>query len=143
MRSRYATLRNGELLMQQAIDFGRDHRVSEAERGLLRILNDAVDALGLMVAAGACGCRTQDLSDALSGRSNRYLRIGWVMAIADISSPDMQRKVSGALVGWLGFEVKDARPLDDRTARLELEAALKSLGPVGEQKLRDVYGGRR
>lgn len=51
-------------MSQEALDFGRDHRVSEGQRSVLRVLNDAVDAIGLLVAAGACGCRTQDLSDA-------------------------------------------------------------------------------
>ena len=49
---------------QEALDFGRDHRVTEAHRMVLRVLNDAVDAIGLLQAAGACGCRTSELSDA-------------------------------------------------------------------------------
>lgn len=80
-------------MSQQDIDFGRDHRVSEAQRDLMRVVNDAVDAVGLMIAAGACGCRTQDLSDALTGRSNRYMRIEWVLAIRDVAPLDFKQRI--------------------------------------------------
>jgi hypothetical protein len=113
-------------MSQEALDFGRDHRVSESQRRVMRALNDAVDAVGLIVAAGACGCRTSELSDALSGRSNRYLRIEWVLAIQDVSSPDFQVRISQALVAN-GLEVKSERKLkpEERLALLEARIATR------------------
>jgi hypothetical protein len=113
-------------MSQEALDFGRDHRVSESQRRVMRALNDAVDAVGLIVAAGACGCRTSELSDALSGRSNRYLRIEWVLAIQDVSSPDFQFRISQALVAN-GLEVKSERKLkpEERLALLEARIATR------------------
>lgn len=118
--------------MQQGLDFGRDHRVSEAQRTLLRILNDAVDALGLMVVAGACGCRTQDLSDALSGRSNRYVRIDWLLAILDLVDVVLRQRLAEALVGWCGMTVAFARPRTAAERLQDLEArVLSKFGQAG------------
>jgi len=112
--------------MQEALDFGRDHRVSEGQRSILRVLNDAVDAVSLIVAAGACGCRTQDLSDSLSGRSNRYMRIEWVIAIRDVSPPDFRQRINEALVGP-GYKIEPIKPLDakEKLARLEARIAAR------------------
>jgi hypothetical protein len=109
---------------QEALDFGRDHRVSEGQRSIIRVLNDAVDAVSLIVAAGACGCRTQDLSDSLSGRSNRYMRIEWVIAIRDVAPPDFQQRINQALIGP-GFKVEAIKPLrpEEKLARLEARIA--------------------
>jgi hypothetical protein len=111
-------------MSQEALDFGRDHRVTEQQRRVLRAINDAVDAMGLIVAAGACGCRTSELSDALSGRSNRYLRIEWVLAIQDMASPDFQDRISDALVA-AGRKVEALKPLkpEEKLARLEARIA--------------------
>lgn len=125
--------------MQGDLDFGRDHRVSEAQRHLLRTLNDAVDAIGLAVAAGACGTRVQDLSDALSGRSNRYVRIEWVLAILDVAPHDFRIRVATALIGWLGFAPTAARKLkpEEKLALLE-QRLLAKFGPAGAELLEET-----
>jgi hypothetical protein len=114
-------------MSQEALDFGRDHRVTEAHRSMLRALNDAVDAVSLIVAAGSCGCRTSELSDALSGRANRYMRIEWVLAIADVAPVDFKHRISVAFVAWLGFRVDAQRPLkpEEKLARLEARIATR------------------
>lgn len=110
---------------QDSLDFGRDYRVSEAQRAVMRSLNDAVDAISLIVAAGACGCRTQDLSDALCNRPNRYMRIEWVLAIADASPIDFKHRIVTTLSTWLGFRVEPVKPMrpEERLARLEQKIA--------------------
>lgn len=126
-------------MTQEGLDFGRDHRVSEAQRSLLRVLNDAVDSLGLMVCAGACGCRTQDLSDALSGRANRYVRIEWLLAIMDVADIAMRQRIAAALVGWCGFGVQAARPLTaaEKLARLESRVTAR-FGSAGAELLEEL-----
>src|SRR5688572_29755911 len=96
---------------QGSLDFGRDHRVSEAQRMLMRVISDAVDAMSLIVAAGACGCRTSELSDTLAGRAGRYMRIEWVFAIADASLPDFRHRIATALVAWMGMRIEAGRKL--------------------------------
>jgi hypothetical protein len=124
---------------QDSLDYGRDYRVSEAQRGILRALNDAVDSISLIVAAGACGCRTQDLSDALSGRANRYVRIEWVLAIADASPLDFKLCITDALIGWLGFRAEPRKPLTpaEKLARLEQRVTAK-FGAAGVELLDEL-----
>jgi hypothetical protein len=121
-------------MTQAPLDFGRDFRVSEALRNVMRALNDAVDACGLGVAAGACACRPQDLSDALATRANRYVRIDWVIAICDVSLSDHRTRILNALAEWQGLTVKGAKPLspEERLARLEQRIA-SSFGAMGAQ----------
>lgn len=121
-------------MTQGALDFGRDHRIAEAFRGVLRAVNDAVDAAGLGVAAGACGCRAQDLSDALTGRASRHLRVEWLLAICDVSLPDHRARIVRALVAWQGMSVASARPLtaEEKLARLEQRVAAE-LGEAGRR----------
>lgn len=121
-------------MTQAALDFGRDHRVTEAFRAVMRAVNDAVDACGLGVAAGACGCRTQDLSDALTGRANRHLRVEWLLAICDVSLPDHRTRITNALLAWQGLTVFAARPLtaEEKLARLEQRVAIE-LGEAGRR----------
>ncbi len=113
-------------MSQEALDFGRDHRVTEWHRRILRVLNDAVDAIGLIIAAGACGCRTSELSDALSGRSNRYLRIEWVGAIRDASPADFKYRIDSAFASP-DHKVEPSRKLkpEERLAQLEARIALR------------------
>lgn len=126
-------------MSSETLDFGRDYRVSEAQRALLRVLNDAVDSVGLLQAAGACGCRTQDLSDALGGRPNRYVRIEWVLAIMDIVDIVLRQRIVTALVGWCGFGVTAARPLSPAEKLAKLEArVLSKFGAAGAELVEEV-----
>lgn len=122
-----------------ALDFGRDHRITEAYRGVMRAVNDAVDACGLGVAAGACGCRAQDLSDALAGRANRYMRIEWLIAVCDASMPDHRARILQALAAWQGLTVLHAKPMtaEEKLARLEQRVASR-FGEAGAELVREV-----
>lgn len=114
-------------MTQPALDFGSDFRVAQALRDVMRVANDAVDAIGLMVAAGACGCRPPELADVLGGRPNRYLRIEWLLAIADIAPIDFKLRIADALVNWMGMKAMSARPLkpEERLAVLEQRVAAR------------------
>lgn len=112
-------------MRQEPLDFGRGYRVDGATRRLLRALADAVDALGLSTAAGACDARRSELADALSGRDGRYVRIEWLLAICDVAPPDYRLRIIDALVSWQGLSVIPARPLtlEERLERLEQRVA--------------------
>lgn len=118
-------------MKQESLDFGRDTRASEALRHQLRALNDIVDAVGLGVAAGACGCRAQDLSDALGGRENRHMRIAWQNALLDLAAcvPDLQHKLVKANIEWLGYAVAPAKPRDPKEELLLERAILQRIAP--------------
>lgn len=125
--------------MQGDLDFGRDHRVSEAHRHLLRALNDAVDAVGLAIAAGACGTRTQDLSDALSGRANRYVRIEWVLAILDVSTHDYRMTLGLALIGWIGLAPAPAKKLKpEEKLAIAKQRVIAKFGPAGAELVAEM-----
>lgn len=128
---------------QEALDFGRLYRITEGARRLYRCLGDAVDQTGILPAAGACGIDRGDMRRSLD-RDGRRVAVEHAMSIAAIvDSIDARRKIAAAFVEPLGFIVQDAAPMDDKEARIRLESALRSLGPIGEMKLHEAYGGRK
>lgn len=128
---------------QEALDFGRLYRITEGARKVYRFLSDAVDQTGVLQAAGACGIDRGDMRRALD-RDGRRVAVEHSMAIAAITdSIDLRRNIASAIVQPLGFRVIDDAPMDDKEARIRLESALRSLGPLGEAKLHEAYGGRR
>lgn len=120
--------------MQEALDFGRSHRVAAAYRRLLRTVSDAVDSIGLLQAAGACDARRSELADAINGRDGRYLRVEWLMAIIDASPQDFRARIIDALVEWQGLTVLPVKQLtpEERLARLEQRVAAE-LGSAGQR----------
>lgn len=133
-------------MSQEALDYGRDYRVTEAYRAVLRTLNDVVDAIGLLQCAGACGCRTPELSDALAGRSTRYVRIEWLLALMDISPIDYRVRLVSALINWVGLAPKPLSPPkpEEQLAHLKQKVAAK-FGAAGLELIaeEDVFGSRR
>lgn len=126
-------------MTQEYLDFGRDSRVKDVRRRVLRAVSDAVDAMGLIVAAGACDARRSELADALAGREGRYLRIEWALAIADAAPPDFRRAILEAIAAPLGFTVVPARP---RTAEeklaLVVERVTREFGAAGARLVEEV-----
>lgn len=114
-----------------------DLEFESAQRRLIRAVEDAVNAIGLVVAAGACDASKQVISDTLAGRESRHLRSEWVTAIARYAPEEMRRAIARALVEPLGYEVQPKKKLTAEEENRRLKAALKSLGPVGTQALRD------
>lgn len=128
---------------QEALDFGRLYRITEGARRVYRLLGDAVDQTGILPAAGACGIDRGDLRRALD-RDGRKIAVEHAMSIAAIvDSIDLRRNIATAIVQPLGFRLIDDAPMDDKEARIRLESALRSLGPIGEAKMAEAYGGRR
>ncbi len=114
-------------MTQEALDFGRSHRVSVAYRRLLRVVCDSVEAIGLLQAAGACDARKSELNDALQGRDGRYLRVEWLMAIIDIAPPDFKARIFTALGEWQGVIAAPAKPktAEERLAEMEQRIAIR------------------
>src|SRR5690348_2740387 len=106
-------------MSQLNLEFERAHR------RLIRAVDDAVAAIGLDVAAGACDARKQDICDALSGRENRHLRSEWVTAIANRAPEEHRRAIAAALVGPLGYEIAPKKQLTPEEEIARLRAALR------------------
>ncbi len=128
---------------QESMDFGRLYRINDGARRVYRHLADAVDITGVLAAAGACGVDRGDMRRSLD-RDGRRVAVEHAMSIAAlVDSVDMRRQIATAIVQPLGFRLIDDAPIDDKEARIRLESALRSLGPIGEAKMAEAYAGRR
>lgn len=127
---------------QISIDFGRLATVDECFRQAFKAVDTAIDSVGLIVAAGASGMESPDLSKTFRPNSDRHLRLRTTMAIGAVAGLDARRAIIAPIARALGFDAIEHKPMDDKEARIRLEEKLRSLGPIGEQALRDVYGGR-
>lgn len=126
-------------MSQGLLDFGRDCRVSEAQRAVVRVLNDVVDAVGLLQCAGACGCTTSELSDALAGRKSRYMRTEWLLALLDIAPTDFRVRLGNAIVSQIGYALKpklNVKPEEKLAATRERIAA--RFGAAGLELLSEL-----
>lgn len=128
---------------QAALDFGLGYRVDEEFKISMRALNDAYEAAGNIVVAGATGIDKSDLPKMFEPGSGRHLRYKAVFTIGTLASLELRRRALEPLARAWGLGICDDAPMDDREARLLAEAALRALGPIGEQALRAAYGGRR
>jgi hypothetical protein len=129
-------------MSQEKLDFGRLYKVADATRHLYRRINDCVDVVGILTAAGACGIDRSDLRRSLD-RDGRRLAVEHALSIAAVSSVDMGGRIAQAFVEPLGFEIAEpAAPMTDNERAARLEVALRQLGPVGEQALRNALKGR-
>lgn len=118
---------------QEALDFGRLYKVSDASRALYRALNDGADQVGILPAAGACGIDRGDLRRALD-RDSRRVAVEHAMSIAAMCGSDVRNRIAAAFVEPLDLVIADSLPpMTDRERADRCEAALRSLGPVGEQ----------
>lgn len=83
---------------QAELDYGRKERVARRLRLSLRAVKDAVDSIGLNVAAAACGCTTSELCGAMKGRKHRPFRLEWLIAICDVAPPDFRAQILETLL---------------------------------------------
>ena len=128
---------------QEALDFGRLYRVADASRAVYRNLNDAVDQIGILQAAGACGIDRGDLRRALDRDGGRRVGIEHVQAIGALCGPDMRKTLATAVVAPWDFSIADSLPpMTDSEARARLEAALNALGPIGQAARVAALGGK-
>lgn len=129
-------------MTQEALDFGRLWRVDSAARRVYRHLQDAVDIVGVLPAAGACGIDRADLRRALD-RDGRRIAVEHAMSIGALVAPasiDLANKLAAAVIDPFAAPPEPMTP-EERANRLEV--ALRLLGPVGEQALAAALGGRR
>jgi hypothetical protein len=133
-------------MTQESLRFDRLHTVADSAREVYRHVGDAVASLGLLQAAGACGIDRGDLRRSLD-RDGRRVAVEHAMSIAALtadSNPTLAEKICAALVRPAGLEVcQPGPPLTDAERAARLEAALRSLGPVGDQLMQQALGGRR
>lgn len=130
-------------MSQEPLDFGRLYRVADGARSVYRAINDAVDSIGILPAAGACGIDRGDLRRALD-RDGRKIAIEHALAIAAVADYDASRRIIEPIAETIGFSITDDLPrLTDRQRADRLEGALRALGPIGEQAMRSVLGGRK
>lgn len=130
-------------MSQEPLDFGRIYRVEAEHKAVWRETENAVDSLGLIVAAGASGMEAPELSKTFVPNSGRHLRMRTVMGVGAAAGLDARRAILQPIARLFGFTIEQERPMDDHEARIRLEAALRALGPIGAAKLEEVYGGRR
>jgi hypothetical protein len=109
----------------ESLDFGMKDRVARASRSVRRAVEDAVAAIGLSTAAGACGADAPRLSDALAERNNRRLPMEWVVAIAHVAPVELRDAILEALLAPFNLRVCAGKPLSDAEyiALLEREIA--------------------
>jgi hypothetical protein len=130
-------------MSQESLDFGRIYRVADGARALYRAMNDAIDVVGILPAAGACGVNRSDLRRALD-RDERRVAVEHSMSIGALADYDTRKRMVAAYADTLGFSVCDAAPpLTDAERSTRLEAALRALGPIGEAAARAALGGSR
>lgn len=129
-------------MSQEPLDFGRVYRLEAEHRAAWRATEAAVDAVGLIVAAGATGMDSSDLGKTFVPNSGRHLRLRTAMGVGAVAGVDARRAIITPVARLFGFDIVDEKPLDDREARLRCEAALRSLGPIGIAALEEAYGKR-
>jgi hypothetical protein len=127
---------------QESLDFGRLYLVTDSARALYRTLNDAVESIGVLPAAGACGIDRGDLRRALD-RNNRYIAVEHAMAIGSLAGPDMRREIANSILKPLDLvAAASLPPMTDKERADRCEAALRALGPIGDAARIAALGGR-
>ena len=128
---------------QESLDFGMLYRVDDEFRTSMRALHDAYEQAGSLVVAGATAIDKGDLCKMFEPGSGRHLRYKAVFAIGALGSLELRRRALEPLARCWGLGICDPAPMtaDEKAARLE--AALRALGPIGEQAYFAALGGRR
>lgn len=108
-------------MTQGSLDFGRLYRLDDEHRAAWRATADVVDAIGLIVAAGASGMDSPDLSKTFTPNSGRHLRLRTVMAIGAVAGSDARRAIITPVARLFGFSLHTAQPLtaEQKLARLQ------------------------
>lgn len=99
---------------------------------LRRHLGNAVDSMGLSVAAGATESPKGDLRQAVDGSPGRYVRLDWIVPLLRLASSD--DRIAFLVDLLAAFDLEPAPKLRRSVERrlLDLEAAcVEKLGPTG------------
>lgn len=111
-------------MSQEPLDFGRLYRLDDEHRAAWRAADDAKDAIGLIVAAGASGMDAPDLSKTFTPNSGRHLRLRTVMAIGAVAGVDARRAIIQPIARLFGFSIQTANPLTPEQKLARLQALL-------------------
>ena len=115
-----------------SLDFGGKYAQGDALRRFRRALADIVDAVGLGIAADACGVAKAHLRQALDGADGRYVAIDTVMPLLMLAPAEVRARALDAWLAAIGLRAAPLRPRtpSQRLADLE-ERVLAELGPTG------------
>jgi hypothetical protein len=109
---------------------------------LRRHLGNAVDSMGLGVAAGATDAPKSDLRQAVDGAPGRYVRLDWIVPLLRLASSDDRAAFIADLLGAFDLEAVPRLRRSPERRLLDLEALLvERLGPTGRE-LVDAERGR-
>ena len=130
-------------MSQQGLDFGRLWRLDDEYKLAFRATESAMDGVGQIVAAGACGMEAPDLSKTFVPNSGRHLRLRTIMGIGAIAGKDARRAIVQPIARLFGFDLVDEKPMSDAEYRARSEAALARHGDLGIALQNEIMGGRR
>lgn len=115
-----------------SLDFGPTERAANEYRRMVRAVDDAVAALGLEIAAGACGVPKADLRGMLDGRNGRRMSAEVAAVIAERVGPGSYRDaILDAVRSMFGLHA----PEKDGEYIHRLEGALLKFGEPGGEVL--------
>lgn len=97
-------------MSQQGLNFGRLWRLEDEYKDAFRATNDALDQVGLLVAAGAAGLDAPTLNKTFEPNSTRHLRLRTVMAIGAVAGVDARRAIITPVARLYGFDLVAAKP---------------------------------
>jgi hypothetical protein len=123
------------------LDFGGKYAQGDALRRFRLALADIVDAVGLGIAADACGTTKAHLRQAVDGADSRYVAIDHVMPLLMLAPAELRAKALDAWLAALGLRTAPLRQrsVAERLADLE-ERVLSELGTTGAKLVEDERG---
>ena len=116
------------------LDFGGKYAQGDALRRFRRALADIVEAVGLGIAADACGVAKAHLRQALDGADGRYVSIDAVMPLLMLAPAEVRARAMDAWLSAIGLRTAPlrARSVAERLADLE-ERLIEDLGETGKR----------
>lgn len=107
-------------------------QVRRDNKRLVLAVEDACAVLGLGCAAGAVGCTSQALRDALDGRNNRRLPVEWAALIAErVGAGAARDAILAAIKSMFGL----IEPDSDADYIHRLEQGYAAFGAIGQAEL--------
>lgn len=96
-------------MSQKELDFGRLYRLDAEFKSAYKATEEAIDAVGLIVAAGASGMESPDLSKTFTPNSGRHLRLRTAMGVGAVATADYRRAIVQPIARLFGFEIQVAK----------------------------------
>lgn len=122
------------MIRQELLDLSPRERADRLYRRYVLAVGDAVTALGLTVAAGACGLRGADLHDMLEGHKGRRMPTDVGAVIAELVTGEMRAAIILALKEMFGL----VEPETDAQFVHTLEGGYARFGEEGGRVLAEL-----